>query len=187
MLRDGKIQLKKYEENAPTYNVPAEIRDYMTDNFKKLHGFSGLLNEKVEIKECNYYCFNQFVVGLVEPFETKERTIEPERLFARAIFNFDFDQAADVMLMSDFPESRDATVMLNLLESIRSLHQEINEDKTLKKAFYERNTFEVQIEPLLRKTSSDVDKERLSRLPQRFRMLKTKMDFVLDMANSIKS
>lgn len=63
LLRDGRIQLKKYEESIPSFNIPADIRDYLTDNFRKLYGFAGLLNEKVDIKECNYYCFNQFVVG----------------------------------------------------------------------------------------------------------------------------
>lgn len=73
----------------------------------------GLVNEKVEIPVANYYCYNQYVAGVMEKFDLQEKYIEKDRLLARAVFDFDFMRALE--FLEQLPQSKDKCAMLNIL------------------------------------------------------------------------
>lgn len=76
ILKDGKITLEKSEDTQiPSYEIPPEIKEYLSENFKKPHGLAGLINEKVDISVANNYCYNQYIAGVVENFDLEEKYI----------------------------------------------------------------------------------------------------------------
>jgi hypothetical protein len=45
LLKDGRITLERSEDTQiPSYEIPPEIKEYLTENFKKAYGLGGLIN-----------------------------------------------------------------------------------------------------------------------------------------------
>lgn len=137
----------------------------------------------------NYYYYNQYIAGQVEKFDASEKYIEDDRKFARAIFDFDFEKACNVLADGSLANTKDAMALLNILQTMKQVNDETCEDKNLRKLFLERSSFEINGDSLFKKISSENEKERSTSTAKnsasRFKMLKSRFEFVVELCSSI--
>ena len=95
----------------------------------------------MDVPAAGYYTYNQHVANIVGKYDSSEKYIDYDRKFARAVFDFDFKEAYDVLANSPLALTKDAGAIMNILHTMKSINEEVYEDKNLRKLFLERPTF----------------------------------------------
>jgi hypothetical protein len=59
---------------------------------------------------------------MVEKYDSTEKYIDMDRKFARAVFDFDFKQAHDIMADGQFKHTKDSIALLNIVQTMRAVN-----------------------------------------------------------------